>query len=224
VSTYFCARLSEPTVGFVLRSRASSAFPANRNLTAPDGRVDPARQGSVHAVETGGADDISAANLSAPALLLRQRHQPRACASTQCVHARAAPVLPASLPFQLAADHDGLPCSPTVSPAALLAELACETEADQHAFRDEDGRSVPPFCPRYCPWAGRNHLLGVADEEGWLNLIDTARPARDQPCELGPARLKPLPLLPTIRTQTTMPPRLAPSSGAPSPPQPPAAP
>lgn len=98
--------------------------------------------------------------------------------------------MPASPLFLLARQPARLLCSPAVSPAALLSELSCDTAADQHDFRDEDGHGVPPFCPRYCPWVGSNHLLGVADEEGWLSLIDTAKPARDQPRERRPPRPK----------------------------------
>lgn len=86
----------------------------------------------------------------------------------------------------LLAPHPRTACFAAVSPAPLLSELSCDTAADQHAFRDEDGRGVFPFCPRYCPWTGSNHLLGVADEEGLLSLIDTSKPAGEQPRERGP--------------------------------------
>ena len=53
-----------------------------------------------------------------------------------------------------------------------------------HGFAS-GGRGVPPFSVRYCPDAGRGHVLAVADESGLVSMIDTRHGVAEQRADDG---------------------------------------
>eukprot|EP00965_Chrysotila_dentata_P009889 322523-Pleurochrysis_carterae.AAC.5 len=67
-------------------------------------------------------------------------------------------------------------CLCTVSPAAILSDLACTNSSDKYQFGGGHSQ-VPPFCVRFCPSVSQGHTLAVADEEGVVSLFDTNRPS-----------------------------------------------
>ena len=65
----------------------------------------------------------------------------------------------------------------SVPTAPLISTLACST-SDIHPFTsDIQGHSSLPFTLAFCPSASQAHTLAVADEDGHLSLLHTARPA-----------------------------------------------
>ena len=76
------------------------------------------------------------------------------------------------------------PLFAAVSPRALLEDLTCDSARDVHGFAS-GGRGVPPFSVRYCPDAGRGHVLAVADESGLVSMIDTRHGVAEQRADDG---------------------------------------
>ena len=76
------------------------------------------------------------------------------------------------------------PLVAAVSPRALLEDLTCDSARDVHGFAS-GGRGVPPFSVRYCPDAGRGHVLAVADESGLVSMIDTRHGVAEQRADDG---------------------------------------
>ena len=76
------------------------------------------------------------------------------------------------------------PLVAAVSPRALLEDLTCDSARDVHGFAS-GGRGVPPFSVRYCPDAGRGHVLAVADESGRVSMIDTRHGVAEQRADDG---------------------------------------
>ena len=107
-----------------------------------------------------------------------------AACSTRCSAGSSATSTVRRSPFPLArAILSRRPSSPQ-SLRARSSRPHVRQRARRRCFRG-GGRGVPPFSVRYCPDAGRGHVLAVADESGLVSMIDTRHGVAEQRADDG---------------------------------------